>query len=117
MLCRRTQWVGANGGLGARFDAGCNAGAGRCPTPWAGLCASPGSAAAGGVSHRSLDSPHGSFILFFFFREKKQRDVVRAPKVHGGCLLQAVKSLLLSCNPFTEERQVKRFLTDKLKTK
>lgn len=76
-------------------------------------CASQESIAAGSISYHSWI--HCMAVLFYFscLEEKAEKC---SKSTQGYCLLWAVKSLLLSYNPFTEERQVKRFLTDKLKT-
>lgn len=49
----------------------------------------------------------------FRMREMQQFYIIAAPRVHSGCLLWAVESLLLSYSRFTEERQIKSLLTDK----
>lgn len=51
--------------------------------------------------------------LFWFSYERNAAKfyIIAAPRVHSGCLLRAVESLLLSYSPFTEERQIKSLLT------
>lgn len=56
---------------------------------------------------------HGCVVLVFIEKNAVEFYIIATPRVHSGCLLWAVESFLLSYSRFTEERQIKSFLTDK----